>query len=123
MRRLYRKYQRAAELRGLDFKLSLEDFHRITSSECSYCDRPPAQQTRNYTFNGIDRLDGRAGYVLENCTPCCRECNFVKRNDLTPGETRAVAQALKEYRKGVTKNVTPDPITPTARPEERRQRR
>jgi len=34
----------------------------------------------DYVHNGIDRLDSSRGYILENCVPCCKVCNYAKRN-------------------------------------------
>ena len=28
--------------------------------------------------NGIDRMDQKHGYVIENCVSCCKLCNFMK---------------------------------------------
>lgn len=99
MRRLYRQYFKNCERKNLFWDLSVEDFARITSSKCTYCDRIPAQKSRSYTYNGIDRQDNTKGYSLSNCVPCCKECNFIKRDlRLSIGEMRAIAQALKACR-------------------------
>lgn len=29
-------------------------------------------------INGIDRIDNTCGYILGNCVPCCKHCNFAK---------------------------------------------
>lgn len=28
--------------------------------------------------NGIDRVDSKKGYELDNCVPCCAQCNYMK---------------------------------------------
>ena len=28
--------------------------------------------------NGIDRLDSNVCYTVENCRPCCKDCNYMK---------------------------------------------
>lgn len=28
--------------------------------------------------NGIDRLDSAKPYAVENCRPCCKDCNYMK---------------------------------------------
>lgn len=29
-------------------------------------------------INGIDRKDSSKGYTIDNCVPCCTECNTMK---------------------------------------------
>lgn len=31
-----------------------------------------------YFYNGVDRINNSIGYVIENCVPCCRQCNRSK---------------------------------------------
>lgn len=38
-----------------------------------------------YTYNGIDRVDNNKGYTITNSVPCCKDCNFAKR-DMTHDE-------------------------------------
>jgi hypothetical protein len=33
-----------------------------------------------YTHNGIDRRDNAKGYTIDNCLPCCENCNYIKRD-------------------------------------------
>jgi hypothetical protein len=88
-------YKRNAKKRNYEFLLSEQEFKIITSSNCYYCDSPPLQKsnsagTRGYTdsgiehgqylYNGIDRIDNSKGYILENCVPCCHQCNAAKSN-------------------------------------------
>ena len=98
LKRLYKVYQRNAETRGRTFFLSIEDFERLTKMNCAYCDRPPAQKSGAYLYNGLDRVNTHAGYSLENCKACCWECNRMKGSQLSEGEMRAVGQALKDFR-------------------------
>lgn len=99
MRRLYRHRQKNAENKGLNWMLTLEEFHKLTSACCFYCGRPPSQKSRSYVYNGIDRQDNLKGYYAWNCVTCCWECNRIKGSLLTVEETRVVSQALVEHRK------------------------
>jgi 5-methylcytosine-specific restriction endonuclease McrA len=27
---------------------------------------------------GLDRIDSSIGYTIENCVPCCKDCNIMK---------------------------------------------
>ena len=111
MRRLYRNYIRGCERRNIYWNLTQEQFHKLTSAPCAYCDRLPGSKVRSYTYNGIDRVDNSKGYIVTNSVTCCKECNFIKNNSLLSfEEMRCMAQALKDYRK--SKGVTHVMATP-----------
>jgi hypothetical protein len=78
-------YELSAASRGYEFNLSLEEFHKLLTSNCYYCGKEPNKicytaflKELNILKNGIDRLDSSLGYVLENCVSCCSSCNFEK---------------------------------------------
>lgn len=76
-------YKMGAARRGLPFELSVEDFVRLTSSDCHYCGETPSSwhkttATTGYLFNGIDRVENDRGYLKFNCVPCCTTCNRMK---------------------------------------------
>lgn len=81
------RYNVKAEKRGLKLKLSRDEFSKLITSNCYYCDQIPNTPV-NYKGNtllfrnGIDRLDSNKDYTAENCVPCCPSCNYAKR-DLT----------------------------------------
>lgn len=87
---LYNVYKRNAKRRNLIFNLTIDDFKILTSNNCHYCSIPPLQirksqskynpESKNYTYNGIDRLDSTKGYILENVVSCCHTCNIMKRD-------------------------------------------
>jgi hypothetical protein len=31
-----------------------------------------------FIYTGIDRMDPKMGYVLNNVVPCCEQCNYLK---------------------------------------------
>lgn len=82
--KLMRKYEAQARYRNLEWELSIEQFNEITKQNCFYCNREPFQVVRlkgcngEYVYNGIDRVDNRRGYIIENCVPCCGICNKAK---------------------------------------------
>lgn len=81
---LYSRYKSAAKERKLQFKLTIEEFTILTSTNCHYCDKKPSQMVKGktsngpYIHNGIDRKDNNIGYLIDNCVPCCKTCNFAK---------------------------------------------
>lgn len=85
--KLFWKYKESAQKRKLLFDLSSEQFRKITSSKCFYCNKTPSKESKNYgqgkynghyLYNGIDRVDNKEGYIYENCVACCETCNYAK---------------------------------------------
>jgi hypothetical protein len=65
-------YKNDARRRGLDWWLSRERFRELLAAPCSYCGVSPG--------SGIDRRDNTQGYFKANSIPCCKQCNFAKRD-------------------------------------------
>ena len=88
---IFCQYRWNANKRGIPFELSEERFIRLTIQPCQYCGDPPANpsycggnstpqtfERSLYIYNGIDRVDNGRGYILDNCVPCCKQCNRAK---------------------------------------------
>lgn len=80
---LYDSYMRNAKRRSLEFKLTEDEFEKLTQQNCVYCGGSPngiirPKSVGAYVYNGIDRRDNTKGYTQENCVPCCKICNFAK---------------------------------------------
>jgi hypothetical protein len=96
---IFTQYKGGAKIRNLNFLLSFDEFKSIITENCYYCGEPPhiynirgrsSKAAKNYNIvpiyhNGIDRIDSKQGYSIENCVPCCKNCNRVK-SDLTYNE-------------------------------------
>ena len=76
--------------------LSFDDFYRLSQMNCFYCDSPPnnkqnaasecgeasqyAKDNGDFFYNGLDRIDSSIRYyTLSNVIPCCKWCNYSKR--------------------------------------------
>lgn len=89
LNKLYAGYINGAKSRGLDFDVSFEEFVRLTSLNCFYCGISPStvykgrrkskSENGDYRYNGLDRIDSSIGYTLNNVVPCCKHCNYAKR--------------------------------------------
>ncbi len=79
-------YRRRAKSKGYSFELTKEQFRELTSGNCYYCGVKPKQVNHPkpcvgaYIYNGIDRVDTTKGYILNNCVPCCIQCNSDKNS-------------------------------------------
>lgn len=89
-RYLYRNSKRNAKSRNHDFDLSFEEYDNIIQQECAYCGSQPQTNQKLveergstkeplFYYNGIDRIDSKRGYSIDNCVPCCAKCNYMKR--------------------------------------------
>lgn len=82
---LFMNYKRHAKDRNLIFELTIEEFSSLISMNCFYCKLKPMQTLHKkgmrfgLIYNGIDRQDNAVGYILSNCVPACKYCNFAKR--------------------------------------------
>lgn len=118
----YRRYKKRAKEQNILFDLSLEDFVKISSNNCFYCNAKPSEKFDLYTqrikesivfdykiteevfetyigkSNGIDRVDNTVGYVKTNCTACCWHCNRLKS---ASSKTKFLAHIKKIYEHSV----------------------
>lgn len=87
LNKLFGNYKRAARRRNYGWMLSKEDFKKLISQKCFYCDAEPStgiwvarKQTVENTliYNGVDRKNNEEDYTLDNCIPACFTCNRMK---------------------------------------------
>jgi hypothetical protein len=112
-RQLLSRYKKQAKDRNLIWKLTENEFQKLTKQNCHYCGVDPSQITKtvygktkfkehhdknNYIYNGIDRIDSNLGYVLNNCVACCGTCNVAK-NDLPYIEFKNWIKRIIEFNK------------------------
>lgn len=85
-------YQANARARGVEWRLTVEEFKAIVALRCHYCGAGPKRLLRKCTdgsghsaiykskerVNGIDRVDNTKPYELSNCVACCKKCNQAK---------------------------------------------
>lgn len=86
LRNLYYAYHHDARKRNHVFALTLDEFQKLTSSNCYYCNSSPSRLHRAirnktaepYLCNGVDRKNNSLGYTSDNVVPCCATCNAMK---------------------------------------------
>lgn len=78
-----------------DGDLSFESFMKLSQMNCYYCDAAPnnkqnvanndrkASRDRegagDFVYNGLDRIDSSMPHNELNLVPCCKYCNYAKR--------------------------------------------
>jgi phage shock protein A len=84
---IYKRYERAAKERNIEFSLTRNDFDFFILGRCHYClaernNRFTYKRLRlpniTFTYSGVDRIDSDSGYHLWNCVSCCDSCNMAK---------------------------------------------
>jgi 5-methylcytosine-specific restriction endonuclease McrA len=86
---ILQNYKRGGK--GKSWNITEEEFYNTTQKSCFYCGVSPSQRRKgkgnghDFIYNGIDRVDSKKGYTLDNIVPCCRNCNIAK-NDMTTKE-------------------------------------
>lgn len=61
----------AINIRKIPFNISKEEYtDNFWNVTCTYCGED--------SFGGIDRIDSSLGYEINNCVPCCWNCNMMK---------------------------------------------
>jgi len=100
-RRIMYSYRGHAKIRGLVFELTYPQFKAVMILPCYFCGIESSAYIRNrdsgdiFYYNGLDRVDNRVGYTVNNCIPCCRRCNTAK-NSITPDMVKKLVTLLKE---------------------------
>ncbi len=70
----YRHMMYGARKRNLKCSISFEQYKELISGNfCSYCTSPLPEMG-----SGLDRVNWKLGYTLENVVPCCSSCNDKK---------------------------------------------
>lgn len=65
----YRMYLSRATQKEIEFELSIDEFDKLMSENCTYCGNKGGT---------IDRINSDIGYTINNSTPCCFKCNMMK---------------------------------------------
>lgn len=82
----YAEYRKSAIKRGYEFNLPINTFIDLLLKSCYYCGQPPSRLVKHgglkahFAINGIDRIDNKIGYTLENSISCCSFCNNAKKD-------------------------------------------
>lgn len=83
-KKTYSNRKRSAKSRRIYFDITFEQFLQISSRNYYYCDIEPKQCCKyentygDYYYNGMDRVDSKKGYLINNVVACCWNCNKAK---------------------------------------------
>lgn len=80
----YNGYKNNAKQKGRELSLTKDEFKKLIALPCNYCGRSLTNTTKSrnnsgdFSYTGLDRVDSANGYHLSNCVPCCFICNRAK---------------------------------------------
>lgn len=80
---IYSSYRGNAKQKNRVFELTKEQVMHLIQLNCYYCGIKPSLKrvlklNREFYHNGIDRINTKKGYTLDNVVPCCYNCNLIK---------------------------------------------
>jgi len=96
--------------RNIQNFLTIEQFENIISKNCYYCGNFPRKIdyltgnnriVRNNEIlyaNGIDRINSDGDYHIDNCVPCCKQCNVMKMNFTQTEFYEKIKQIIKHLK-------------------------
>jgi|SRR5271157_1302720 len=98
-RALIQGYKRGAKNRNLTWELTAGEFFTLVNSPCHYCGAPPylRKVQPDFLANGVDRVDSSLGYLIKNVVPCCKFCQFAKR-DMSYSDFLAHLKRASEFK-------------------------
>lgn len=71
----YKIIKSGAVNRNLEWKITIKQFESFWQKPCHYC----GEKTKTI---GLDRVDNKKGYTIDNVVSCCPICNWMKRDYL-----------------------------------------
>lgn len=98
----YNRYIKACGERCLEFRITFDEFVNIVNNKCYYCD-----YVNSDFVNGIDRKNSSIGYILDNCTACCKMCNYMK-GSLSVDVFIKRAEHVLSYQNRINGNLYPE---------------
>lgn len=77
---LFYKFNQGAKRRNIDVNIDQIQFESFLQKRCHYCNAKPtntfkAKTSCLYYYNGLDRMDSKKDYSMDNIVTCCKHCN------------------------------------------------
>jgi len=96
----FRLLKNAAKRTRRIIDISYEEYCKIITLPCFYCEEPIWQSNKKYSEfgHGLDRIDNNKGYLKSNVIPACGSCNRGRSDIFTVEEWRVAIAAVKSYR-------------------------
>lgn len=79
-----------------DTDIDIYTFSKLIQEPCYYCGLIGVNNRKGFRYNGMDRIDSTSDHSLTNIVPCCKICNFSKK-DFTLEEWYQQIQNVKDH--------------------------
>lgn len=76
---------------NFEWLISLEDFRALCLRDCWYCGGVLGKVKFG---KGLDRINNKGHYEIENVLPCCRTCNRIRGDNITVEEAKGMIKHL-----------------------------
>jgi hypothetical protein len=73
----YNRLVYTASLRELSCTITFKDYVGFVGADCHFCGDELEWEPQSKRHH-MDRYDNLKGYTLDNCVPCCSQCNKTK---------------------------------------------
>jgi len=83
--------------RNFEFLIPLEEYILLISKKCFYCNDKIGCVSKE-TGIGLDRINNKKGYTLNNVVPCCGDCNYHRQDTWTVEEAKIAINAVLQFR-------------------------
>lgn len=81
-----------------DWSLSYEEFNKLVSQLCYYCGGSLPE-----VGCGLDRIDNKKGYHLDNVLPACYTCNRIRSDEFSVDEMLELGRVIGKIKRGIAK--------------------
>lgn len=92
-------------------EMPFDDFYYLSQLNCHYCGESPSNRQNSATkassanrkengyfiYNGLDRINNNQPHSKENCVPCCKYCNYSKRERSTEDFKNWIIKAYTHF--------------------------
>ena len=82
-------YRTTDKEKGRAFNLTSKIIAILLKQPCVYC---------GYPATGLDRINNKIGHTVENCLPCCLECNHARNDNFTHKEMFLIGKTIREIK-------------------------
>jgi hypothetical protein len=82
---VFTQYAKCAAKRGIPFNINADTFLALAAAPCAYCSACNTNKAtraqyavKEWSYNGVDRVNSDLPYAIGNVVACCKACNAAK---------------------------------------------
>lgn len=98
----FNKARHQSKQRNIKWTIKRTDYKQLIENPCYYCDGDLSVECGT----GLDRIDNKKGYIINNVLPCCGSCNRTRGDRWTVEETKAMIKVALKIRRNSMEGLT-----------------